>query len=90
MSSVSESRQTAYKEFVFSAIPHAVRDGAGLYNYQELAGLVGLKPTHNFRKRVRQLVAEGRLELIATFTPRGGIEARFKQAAEPLQMEFPF
>jgi len=70
-------RVTAYQEYVFSNLPQAVESGAGLYNYQELAALVGLKPTGNFRRRVRQLVTDGKLILAPAFTPRGGIEARF-------------
>lgn len=72
-----EPRSTAYAEYVFSNLPSRVIDGAGLYNYHELAELVGLKPTNNFRRRVKQLVKAGKLEAIAAFTPRGGIEARF-------------
>jgi len=70
-------RVTAYAEYVFSNLPSTVASGAGLYNYNELAGLVGLKPTGNFRRRVKQLVRDGKLKSVAVFTPRGGIEARF-------------
>lgn len=76
-------RQTAYAEYVFSNLPQRVHGGAGLYNYDELAGLVGLKPTGNFRKRVKQLVALGKLEAIAVFTARGGIETRFQLPTMP-------
>lgn len=72
------SRSTAYSEYVFSNLASTVRAGQGVYNYAELASMVGLKPTHNFRARVRQMVAEGRLIAVAAFTLRGGIEARFQ------------
>jgi len=83
------SRTTAYGEYVFSNLASCVRSGAGLYNYGELAAMVGLKPTHNFRKRVRQMVAEGLLKLTPAFTPRGGIEARFQTPTNETQ-EMPF
>lgn len=84
-------RVTAYSEFVFSNLPQAVWSGGGLYNYHELAQMVGLKPTGNFRKRVKQLVAKGRLESIAVFTARGGIEVRFQLPTAPQnESEIPF
>lgn len=76
-------RTTAYSEYVFSNLPQRVYDGAGLYDYNELAGLVGLKPTGNFRKRVKQLVALGKLQAISVFTARGGIETRFQLLERP-------
>jgi len=82
-------RTTSYGEYVFTNVASTVRSGAGLYNYDELAAMVGLKPTHNFRKRVRQMVAEGLLQLVHAFTPRGGIEARFTiPTNEPKEMPF--
>lgn len=86
-----EPRVTAYSQFVFSNLPQAVHSGGGLYNYHELAQLVGLKPTGNFRKRVKQLVAKGKLDAIAVFTARGGIEARFQLPTAPQnESEIPF
>lgn len=83
------TRTTAYGEYVFTNLASSVRSGAGLYNYDELAAMVGLKPTHNFRRRVRQMVAEGILQLVPAFTPRGGIEARFQTPTNE-QKEMPF
>lgn len=83
-------RNTPYKEYVFSNLPQRVHDGGGIYNYEELSQLVGLKPTGNFRRRVRELVACGKLDAIAAFTPRGGIETRFHLPEAPLGEEFPF
>lgn len=86
MSTPRTPRTTAYAEYVFSNLALSVRSGAGLYSYDELAAMVGLKPTHNFRKRVRQMVSEGALVMQAVFTPRGGIEARFMAPTnEPTQ-----
>lgn len=90
MSTFPPTRATAYQEYVFSNVASTVRAGQGIYNYSELAEMVGLKPTHNFRKRVKQMVAEGRLEAIAAFTPRGGIEARFMATAKPETGDIPF
>lgn len=90
MSTVSTSRTTAYSQYVFSNLPPTVKSRVGLYNYFELAELVGLKPTHNFRKRVRQLVSEGLLVATACFTPAGGIETRFTSPTDENTKEIPF
>lgn len=71
------SRKTAYELYVKTNLVTHVRSGAGAYNYSELASMVGLKPTHNFRRRVNQLVKSGVFKVVPTFTPRGGIENRF-------------
>jgi len=83
-------RTTAYAEYVFSNLVARVTEGQGLYNYKELASLVGLKPTNNFRRRVKQLVAQGKLDAVAVFTARGGIEARFQVVSTTPMGEIPF
>lgn len=83
-------RETPYRQYVFSNLPQRVYDGGGLYNYDELSQLVGLKPTGNFRRRVRELVSCGKLDAVAAFTPRGGIETRFQLPEPPQSREFPF
>lgn len=83
-------RETPYKEYVFSNLPQRVAEGQGLYNYEELSQLVGLKPTGNFRRRVRELVKLGNLMAVPAFTPRGGIETRFQVPSTPTIQEIPF
>jgi len=75
--SIRPRNNTAYASYVFSNLIPIVRSGAGAYSYSELASMVGLKPTAHFRRRVGQLVEDGRLVIVHTFTPRGGIEHRF-------------
>lgn len=90
MSTQTPARNTAYAEYVFANLPSIVRSGGGLYTYTDLASMVGLKPTHNFRKRVKQMVAVGLLFACAAFTPRGGIEARFTTSGEDCEKELTF
>ena len=73
----SQKRLTPYAQYVFSNVLAFARVGQGMYSYDELASGVGLKPTHNFRRRVNEMVADGSLVLCPAFTPRGGIENRF-------------
>jgi len=90
MSPQSTPRTTAYSEYVFSNLTARMLEGQGLYNYQELSDLVGLKPTGNFRRRVKQLVAQGKIDSVAVFTPRGGIEARFQLLQPTVTEDSPF
>jgi len=73
MSSVVLSRNTVYKQYIFERVGQAIREGGGAYTYDSLAEMVGLKPTHNFRRRVRDMVTEGVLQAEAVFSPRGGL-----------------
>jgi hypothetical protein len=83
-------RVTAYAEYVFSNVNRTLLERGGVYNVKELAELVGLKPTGNFRRRIKQLVKDGQLEAIAAFTPRGGIEARYMLPVAAPELEEAF
>ena len=69
--------KTAYEEYVNSNVPCMLIERGGLYNYKELAEMVGLKPTQHFKRRINQMVARNLIQCTPTFTPRGGIENRF-------------
>lgn len=84
------SKDTVYRSYVFSNLPPTVASGGGLYTYSELAAMVGLKPTQHFRRRVKELVDNGKLQLVPAFTPRGGLEARFTIPSPAIEQEFPF
>ena len=81
---------TAYQQYVNTNLVSHVRSGGGAYNYNELAAMVGLKPTQHFRRRVNQLVQSGVFKLVPAFTPRGGIENRFMIDITETEMAVPF
>jgi len=81
---------TAYSEYVFSNVVSILGGGAGAYDIHALAEKVGLKPTHNFRKRIRQMVAEHRLAAFTAFTPRGGLMIVYTLPDITIPMELPF
>lgn len=83
-------RSTAYAEYVFSNVTSLLSEQGRAYNYKELAALVGLKPTGNFRRRVKQMVRDGKIMCFAAFTPRNGIEARFTALTTETTTEIPF
>lgn len=86
----AKNRNTPYAQYVFANVKEFVRAGQGMYRYDEIASGVGLKPTHNFRRRINEMVADGILVLCPTFTPRGGIENRFMIASSPEAEVHPF
>jgi len=86
----SKRPNTAYAGYVFSNVLQFARVGQGMYSYDELARGVGLKPTHNFRRRIHEMVSDGRLVLCPAFTPRGGIENRFMVHVTETEMAIPF
>lgn len=85
----SHGRDTVYKQYVFSNVKATVGQGWKTYTYEELAAAVGLKPTHNFRKRVQQMAQEGLLKAVPLFTPRGGLSVVFHEPTiEPTETPF--
>lgn len=89
MSSLVLGRDTVYKQYVFKNVSERVGEAWKAYNYDELAALVGLKPTHNFKKRVRQMVEAGLLKSCTAFTPRGGLAILFHSpSVEPSEIPF--
>lgn len=87
---LSKRPNTAYASYVFSNVLQFARVGQGMYSYDELARGVGLKPTHNFRRRINELVSDGSLVLCPAFTSRGGIENRFMAKPTNEITEIPF
>jgi len=71
--STNKSSNTVYKEFVFSNVATILGGGGEAYNINDLARMVGLKPTNNFKRRVNQMVSEGLITAFPAFSPRGGL-----------------
>jgi len=89
MSSLILGRDTVYKQYVFDRVGQVLQDTDRLYTYEDLASSAGLKPTHNFRKRVNQMVAEGLIKAHVVFSPRGGLKHMFSLPYDE-QKESPF
>lgn len=77
MSSVGLAKNTVYKQYVFDRVGQCTSAMSAAYTYDELAVMVGLKPTHNFRRRIREMAQAGLLGTITAFTPRGGLTILF-------------
>lgn len=89
MSSVVLARNTVYKQYVFDRVGQGTQQSGSLYTYDDLAAMVGLKPTHNFKRRVREMVTEGRLKAHTVFSPSGGLKHMFSNPYnEPTEKPF--
>jgi len=64
---------TVYSSFVFSNLPKLIGAGQGAYTINDLAAMVGLKPTKHFKRRVHQMVEQGLIVATPAFSPRGGL-----------------
>lgn len=88
--STNKRSNTVYKEFVFSNV-RSILGGAGqAYNINDLARMVGLKPTNNFKRRVNQMVGEGLIHSFAAFSPSGGLMKVYTSIPDEKTTEIPF
>lgn len=81
---------TVYFEFVKANIPSILGTGQGVYDMQGLASACGLKATHNFKRRVMQLVELGIIRADVAFTENGGLKTVFSLPEVVTQEEYPF
>lgn len=84
------SSNTVYKEFVFSNVRSILGEQGGAYTINDLAVAVGLKPTNNFKRRVKQMVDEGLIHAYPAFSPRGGLMKIYTSLPEHETIEVPF
>jgi len=82
--------KTVYQEYVFSNVTARLAEGQGCYPINDLAQMVGLKPTVNFRKRINQMVNEGLIVSMPAFSPRGGLMKIYCVPTVQPQLEIPF
>jgi len=83
------TKDTVYKQYVYERVGQVLSERWGAYDYIGLATLVGLKPTHNFRRRVREMVQAGLIKSVTAFTPRGGLTILFHHpTVEPTEIPF--
>jgi hypothetical protein len=69
--------ETVYFEFVKANVVSILGMGQGVYDMKELAAACGIKPTHNFKRRVMQLVELGIIKADVALTGRGSMKAVF-------------
>lgn len=80
-------RFTVYSSYVFSNVLSTLAVGQGAYTMDELASMVGLKPTHNFRRRIRQMVDRGLIVAKPVFSSGKGLTAIYMLPVDETQIE---
>ena len=70
-------KETIYSKFVFARVLNVLEQGRGVYDIKDLAFACGLKPTHNFSRRIMQLVDQHHIIMIATHNANGRLTAVF-------------
>jgi hypothetical protein len=70
-------KDTVYFEYVKANVVSMLGQGKGAYDLKELAALIGLKPTHNFKRRLHQLVDLGVIAAEVAYTETGSMKAVF-------------
>jgi hypothetical protein len=71
-------KDTVYFEYVKANVASMLGQGKVRYDLNQLAALIGLKPTHNFKRRVMQLVSLGVIAADVAYTENGSLKAVFK------------
>jgi len=80
---------TVYFEFVKANVLSILGSGQGVYDMPALASACGLKPTHNFKRRIMQLVEIGLIRADVALTGKGSMKAVF-MLPEVEKSEYPF
>lgn len=84
------TKETVYSLFVLHQVTNALLKGEGCYDVKELAFACGLKPTHNFKRRIMQLVAQRHIRMNASYTENGRLKAVFYLPEVDTSDEQPF
>lgn len=82
-------KETVYSSYVFGAVLSYIQAGQGAYTIEALAAACGLKPTHNFKRRVMQMVDRNIIMMSPAFGVNGRLIALFS-LPEVIQEEMPF
>lgn len=90
MSSPNRAINTVYFQYVSTNLPLRLAEGQGCYSVEDCARLLGLKPTHNFRKRVKQLAQTGVLTETPAFNARGNVIAVYSLPEVTCNERYPF
>ena len=83
-------KNTVYSEFVNANVPSMLGQGKGAYTIEELALALGLKPTHNFKRRVWDLAVRQVIAATPAFTENGRMITVYHLPEVVTEKEIPF
>lgn len=84
------TKSSAYAEFLYYQIDQYFLKQGSAFTVAELAVWTGLKPTTNFRRRLRHAVAEGKLSVTTAYMGRKGRGNVYYQPIEDQMGVIPF
>jgi len=82
-------KDTVYFEYVKANVLSILGTGKGAYDIKALAAACGLKPTHNFKRRVHQMIDLGLIVGVPALTANGGMYAVY-MLPEVEPKDYPF
>lgn len=71
-------KDTVYFQYVKANVVSMLGQGKAIYDLKELAAQIDLKPTHNFKRRIMQLVELGVIVADVAYTETGSLKAVFR------------
>lgn len=83
------TRDTIYSDYVREQLQNIARGGGSIFSFPALASHLGLKPTHNLRKRLRTLERDGILSIGYAPTGQRGMMYIYTVHASP-EVEYAF
>lgn len=83
-------KNTVYAEYVNANVPKLLGQGKAAYTIEELAQALGLKPTHNFKRRVWDLAVRQVIAAAPAFTEKGQMITVYHLPEVVQQQEYPF
>lgn len=83
-------KSSAYAEYLYRRIDEFFLQQGSTFTIQELAVWCGLKPTTNFRRRVRHAVVAGKLDVFTGAEGDGNRAFRYMQHTDLDRSEIPF
>lgn len=90
----TNQKNSVYGEYINEQITIIGQQGGGLFSFQDIAAKLGLKPTHNLRKRLRTAEKKGSLVIGMAYRQGSGTFLTYEIPEMPRQLhlfdEIPF
>lgn len=83
-------KSSAYAEFLYFKIDEYFQKQGSAFTVEQLAAYTGLKPTCNFRRRLRHAVASGKLALSSAYAWNGSRGNLYSMPSTDASSDIPF
>lgn len=79
-------KHTVYADYIYQTLTIIRQEGGGVFSFLDIAERLGLKPTHNLRKRLRTAEARGILTIGMAYKPERGTFLTYTLEPLPTQL----